>query len=122
MPANDDDVKVEKLKYKTAVIVAVVGPIVALGCAIGYVRVNHAESAQGYAVLAKLVNEQSERIGSLTARMDRMEKAVQVAASQPSAAPAINIQKFYVAARAPMPMKAPMAAKAPLTLKAAQQR
>ena len=123
MPANDEDVKVEKLKYKAAIIVAIVGPIIALGCSVVYSRLNHSESAQGYAVLARLVNEQSEHIGSLTARVDRMEKAVQAAASQPTAGPRIHIEHYYAKAAAKAPMKAMLPLhKAPMTLKAAQRR
>jgi hypothetical protein len=123
MPASDEDVKVEKLKLRNAIIVAIVGPIIALGGGGLYSYINHGESARGYEVLAKLVNDQAEHIGSLTARMDRMEKAVLSAASQPAVVPRITIERYYAKAADKAPMKAILPLhKAPMTLKAAQKK
>lgn len=109
-------------QFGTALLKYVLGPvIVALGIG-SYANTNHQQSAAGYEVLAKAMNQQvMAKLEALETRVVKLEARVALQpASAPSSQPAAKLPKAGAVkpAIAKAPSKAPIPAKALIDLKA----
>ena len=123
MPANEADVRVEQIKFwglvVTIIITGVVGPSLSFYYANRNAQSNHAQSAQGYEVLATMANQHEQRLDNIEKTLLRLETqlkvapATQVSLTGPIIVPGARVDPWpHVVAKAPM--KAPPAAKAPV--------